>query len=345
MLKAFFAIMGFVFISVMLVVGLITHRDAGRLFAPNVVIIAPLYGDDALFFSQAEIERLSASFPSYGISAASAGSAVISTQTTQVRATMHYASAAFFYVHYMNIVEGSPPQEHTNGLLLSELLAWRLFGGFDVTGVTVWAFGEPLVVSGVAAGGNIGYAAWLPGSFAPNAPKTTIYVRFPAYCIVSAHAVPREMLGFGGHEEYMMLDVNRYIEAIGIRNRLALYALWIIGLALCVRWLIGAAMLSNEKRLCKRACALLALVACGALLSVYVLFDGASGIIYALPNLSDENASLVGFVFGWVDKPPAEFISPNLARLFELNSRANIAFFGAVAAAVFGLGLAMRIKI
>ena len=76
----------------------------------------------------------------------------------------------------------------------------------------------------------------------------------------------------------------------------------------------------------------LALTGCAALLSVYVLQGGVGGVLYALPNLSDANVSLHGFIFGWVDMPPGEFVSPNLVRLFELNARANYAFFAAVAA-------------
>ena len=332
-----FAILCFAMLAVSLVVGLLAHRDAGRLFSPNVVFVAPLYDDAALFFSRGEIERLIASFPAYEIYAVGTESTVISAQATQVRATVYYVPPAFFNIFFLNITEGGPPREYTNSLMLSELLAWRLFGGFNVTGITVWVLNEPFVISGVVEGDGLGYAAWLPGSFAPTMPLPSIYIRFPYYNIVDAHVVPREMLGFRNHNEYMILDINRYIEAMGIRNRLVLYVLWVVGLVWAVLNFSRIVLQVKEKLPNKREFAKLALTGCVALFSVYVLLDGIGGIIYALPNLSDANASLSGFIFGWVDMPPAEFIPPNLARLFELNARANFAFFSALAAVFFAI--------
>ena len=314
-------------LSALLIFGLLTYRDAGRLFAPNVVIVTPLYDDAALFFSQAEIERFYATYPAYEISTIATGSAIISTPTMQVRASVFYASSPFFSVHFVDIIEGTNPQDGTNSVLLSELLAWRLFGGFNVVGVTVRIFDEPFVVSGVAAGGDVGYVAWLPRIAAQGMAIQSIFIRFPNYCQVSAFAVPREMLGFRSHDDYMILDINRFMEAINIRNRLVLYVLWLVGLA----WSVGSLLKilqAKEKRFAMREYSELAFKLGFAVLSIYVLVTGVSGIIYALPNLSYENASLFGFILGWVDMPPDEFLLPNIERLFELNSRANFIFLG-----------------
>ena len=334
-LRAILALLSIALLFASLVVGLLAHRDAGRLFAPNIVFVAPLYDDGTLFFSQTEIERFMANFPAYEISAVTTGTAVLSSQTAQVRAKVFYASSAFYNAHFIDIIEGSPPQDYTNSVLLCELLAWRLFGGFNVTGITVWALGEPFVVSGVAAVDDIGYAAWLPSSARPDMPMSSIYIRFPYYNIVNAIAVPREMLGFRNHDEYMMLDINRYIGAIGIRNRLVLYVLWMIGLAWAFLRLSRAVVQVKEEQPNRREYAIHALVACFAILSAYVLFTEAADIIYALPNLSATNTSLTDFVFGWIDLPPVEFLPPNIIRLVELNARANIAFFCALASAFF----------
>ena len=345
MLRVLLVVLGFALLAVSLVVGLLAYRDAGRLFARDVVFVAPLYYDSALFFSGGEIERFGASFPDYVITAVGMESTVINTQTKHVRATVYYASLAFYSLHFMCIVEGGPPQEHTNSLMLSEILAWRLFGGFNVTGVTVWAFGEPFVVSGVVEGDDLGYIAWLPGSFAPGMPLPSLYIRLPYYNIVDAHVVPREMLGFRDPGEFLILDINRYIKAIGLRNRLALYALWIVGFVWAILGFSRIILQVKNKQPERVEFAKLAFAGCIALLSAYVLLEGIGGVIYALPNLSYANASLLGFIFGWVDMPPAEFISPNLARLFELNTRANLAFFFALAAAALSFGMVNNTKL
>ena len=325
------AMLSVVLLTIMLVIGLLSYRDAGRLFESNVVFVAPLYVDDALFFSQTEIERLRAIHPAYEISAISKDSTVISSQTMQVRATVFYTSSTFYNTHFMEIIEGSTPQDYTNSILLSESLAWRLFGGFNVTGVTLWVFNEPFVVSGVARENNANYAAWLPSSFAPNMLVQSFYIRFPFHCIASVHAVPREMLSSRNHEEYLILDIHRFSEAIGIRYRLVLYAIWLMVLVWAIFRLIKIASQIKEVRPNKREFAKHALIAGFAILSVYVLYTGATNIIYALPNLSDAHTSLTGFFFGWVNMPPEEFVSANLIRLMELNARANAAFFGGLA--------------
>lgn len=60
----------------------------------------------------------------------------------------------FFYFHPLSLRSGSYISERDlmdDLVILDEIMAWRLFGGTDLTGMTVTINGEPFVVSGVVA--------------------------------------------------------------------------------------------------------------------------------------------------------------------------------------------------
>lgn len=72
--------------------------------------------------------------------------------TAQVEATG--VGGDFFYFHPLRLRSGSYISERDlmdDLVVLDETMAWRLFGGVDLTGMTVTINGEPFVVSGVVA--------------------------------------------------------------------------------------------------------------------------------------------------------------------------------------------------
>ena len=344
MFRDIIAVLCIILISAMLLVGFFAYRDAGRLFDQNVVYVAPLYDDAVLFFGLADVERFRTSFPQHEISHLVSGSAVIQSQINQARASVVFASCGYYRAHFMHFKEGAPPVDFTSSVLLSEQLAWRLFGGFDVVGVPVWIHGQSFVVSGVVTGDNMGYTAWLPHSAGQHVQFSSLFIRFPYYNSVDKRVVPRETLR-ANSDEYMILDINRFVEAIYIRNRLILYLTWLVLLV----WVLGRSYRFYKTTLQKDVIdanvnvlwrikdktdsigklVLLPFAAGFALLSVYVIFAGAIDIISTLPNFALADESLTGYLFGRVDLPPGNFLSPNLQSLFELNARANTAFFSA----------------
>ena len=349
MLRVVVAFICIIIASSMLIVGFNAQKDARRLFSQNVVYIAPLYDDTTLFFSAAYVERLRTNFPQYEISHLSSGSAMIHSQINQARASVVFTSHGYYNAHFLYFREGAPPMDFSNAVLLSELLAWRLFGGFNVVGVIVWIHGEPFVVSGVVKGDNMGYTAWLPQSADRAMQITSLIVRFPYYNAVTSRVVPREMLGGRNLAEYMILDINRFVEAINLRNRLILYFVWLVLLT----WVLGKSYRFyrsslqedvinknvNEFRLKNttgsiRKFVVLSFAAGFAFLSVYVIFTGAIDILIALPNFALADESFMNYLFGLVYLPPEKFLSPNMQHLIELNIRANIAFLGAFCAII-----------
>lgn len=78
----------------------------------------------------------------------------VSTDYGSAELTALGAGGDFFYFHPLPLRSGSYIAERDlmdDLVVLDEVMAWRLFGGIDLTGMTVYINAEPFVVSGVVA--------------------------------------------------------------------------------------------------------------------------------------------------------------------------------------------------
>lgn len=84
------------------------------------------------------------------------GSAKVSVTTEHGSAELSAFGVGgdFFYFHPLRLRSGAYISERDlmdDLVVLDEVMAWRLFGGVDLTGLTLYINGEPFLVSGVAA--------------------------------------------------------------------------------------------------------------------------------------------------------------------------------------------------
>ena len=329
-----FVTANFAILCVLLVVGLFTYLEAGRLYADNVIFISPIHDDARLHFTPSELESIRASFPNYEIITAGSISAVFRGSVMQARGDVIFTSPGYYSIHFLDIVEGSLPQGYANSVLLSEPLAWRLFGARNVTGLVVWMGDEPYTVSGVAAEGSSNYTAWMHESAAPAMSVSSIYVRLQEHSEADAFGVPREILlhVFQNPNEFAILDVNKYVEAMGMRNGIVLHLLWIFVLVVAMQKLGTYCSRIAKKEGLRSDVPKAAVAALFVLVAAYVLFVGINELILLLPNLSMPEVTFRGFLFGWFTQPPLQAMSPAFLRLMELNTRMNFVFFGSLIA-------------
>ena len=332
MVRLIFAVANFILLGAFLMVGFFAQREAGRLYADNIIFIAPLYEDTNLHFTPSELENIRINFPNYEIVTSTSVSAVFRGSVMQVRGDIIFTSPGYHNIQLLTLLEGARPQGYTNSVLLSEQLAWRLFGGLNVTGLSVWLGSEPYVVSGVALGSQTGYTAWIHASAAPGMSVSSLYVRLPWHNDADAFGVPRELLANTGRNpnEFAILDINRYVEAIGMRNGIVILLIWFIGIVFAVWKLAELAPRIAARENLQAGVPKTVVAACFVLVAAFVLFSGVNELILLLPNLSLQDVSLVDFVFGWFDMPPFHVVSPAFLRLVELNSRVNLIFFGSL---------------
>ena len=109
-------------------------------------------GLDAKFIEQSleAPENGSLYTDTYGGSA----SVTISSDYGSAEVTAMGVGGDFFYFHPLQLRSGSYIAERDlmdDLVVLDEVMAWRLFGGIDLTGLTVYINEEPFVVSGVVA--------------------------------------------------------------------------------------------------------------------------------------------------------------------------------------------------
>lgn len=82
------------------------------------------------------------------------GQVTVSTEYGTASVTALGVGGDFFYFHPLRLRSGSYFSQRDlmdDLVVLDEVMAWRLFGGTDLTGMTVYIDGEPFVVSGVVA--------------------------------------------------------------------------------------------------------------------------------------------------------------------------------------------------
>lgn len=81
-------------------------------------------------------------------------SVTVSTDYGTASVTAFGVGGDFFYFHPLQLRSGAYISERDlmdDLVVLDEVMAWRLFGGVNLTGMTVYINGEPFVVSGVVA--------------------------------------------------------------------------------------------------------------------------------------------------------------------------------------------------
>jgi len=316
-----------------LIVGMYTHVAARRYFAPDVIYIAPMLNESHLHWSIDDIDALQRQYRDYSISAESRGNVFISSSTNQASTTVVYTDAAYFSTHFMDFIEGNRWLEDANAIVLNQTLAWRLFGSGNIVGQAVVINHRPYIVTGVVRQGSHvagEYLAWKPRNASPAPlPVTALYIRANNYNLVDVAVYTREMLTRQQRNpaNYAIVDINRYIEAIGLRNRIFLYILWLSILIAMVRVCMRKHYKFNSRVILGYIPPVV-----GVLLASHILYSGVNDILYWLPNLSIPGTSVIDSITNANLLPPDGYLSFGLYRMSYLNRIGNVAWIvGAIA--------------
>lgn len=326
-----FAVLNLLLLAGGIGVGAYAYVAAGRYFAHGIIYIAPRLNESRLHWSMEDVAAAERRFTDFTFSGESRGSVLMASSTHQVVSTVFYVEGSYFGMHFMEFIEGNRWQEDANALVINEALAWRLFGGGDIAGLHVEIGGRPYVVAGVVrqGRGGGGYMAWMPRAASPvPLPVTALYLHAHNYNLVDAAVVPAEILRaqFRTAAEYAVVDINRFVEGMGVRYRLLVYAVLIYVIILLTRAALRHMSMKSV------------LPAAGALVCLAALLTGINEILYWLPNLADPETSVTGSITGMGILPPDGYLSFGLRRLSELNRMGNAAWLaGAVGFVCFSV--------
>jgi len=258
--------------------GLYAYRTAHRYVPEDIFLIAPL---SDMYILNA---NSTASPINTDVIRISRGTAIVTAGDRQAQITTFFSDAEYFEINFMNFIEGgawSESEEDIPLIILNEALAWYLFGGMDITGLIIRVEGDSFPyekfyrIIGIVRTDDT-FTAWLPKA-AHSVNISALYLR---------------------EYQYGAVDISRYIEGIGMRHRILLYAVWLYIIILLFM------TKSFSLRIASLVCAVL-------------LLAGINDILLWLPNLANPNASI------FINLPPEEYLSYGLRRVSRLNGYAN----------------------
>lgn len=274
-----FIILNGLLLTASLAVAFYTHRAAGRYLVSNTLAIIPYNHFDAADAATAEQNNIT-----------------ITKGDRQVSSIAIFCNPAYFDIHFMHFIEGGPwhiVENQSQLVILNEALAWYLFGGADITGLTVEIDSTFFQIIGVVRQ-SAEYMAWLPNG-SRNQPPTSLYLHRDYYA-----PIPEQI--------YTSIDVNRYIESISQRFRILFYMMLLYLLAIFVQkakatphWWIGVAV-------------------------CLTMFININDFILWLPNLSGGIAVVFSDLTNIGVLPPERYLSYGLRQIGRLNSFANYAW-------------------
>jgi len=318
--------------SVAVVHGMRAVAAAGAVFARGVVAAVPVSAGSSYEFSVEDIaafqgERAEDTF-SFAVNRMDA----VSTDTASVSALLTYTNSPYAEMVHFDFLCGAfwtAPYEAANVAVISEALAWKLFGSFNVAGNEIVVESRCYTVQGVARQTGGRYEAWLPYASAEGmGGAPVLYMKPSAYHAVDSHFAVRDALAAMGKHAglYDIIDTTTYAGNMRYRTQMALLLCGLCGIGLIVRVVIGSVLRLRKAGAWKvfmyGALPGLAVVTCLALWQLVrfpfhaVLFDGAlTEVLFNVQAISESTAG---------QRP--------LAQLAAANASANMAFITACAA-------------
>ena len=326
-----FILLNMLLVAASLGVGFHVYRASGRYFARDVVYIAPRLNERHLHFSMTDIDLLTRMYPGHAFAAVNRGSARIAASTHEAVATVIYTDGFYFGIHALDFIEGGQAAEGLNAIVINQALAWRLFGNTDnIVGLTVWIGDSPYIVTGVVWQDHEDrFTAWMTRPAGITGYATALYIQpnIPDPLTINQ---AREMLTHNLRQrldDYAIVDINRYVESMGIRHQMLLYILWACVMIFFVR--IAWRRVKNLDKKSTGSIVGVLLPVLATAICMYIL-TGVNDILLWLPNLSDPHISVFESISTVGMLPPDGYLPYGLSRLSTLSRYANYAFIAGV---------------
>lgn len=186
------------------------------------------------YFSAEDIRRLQAKYPAMQITYEVAITADIKANHHICGSMVIGTNEEYPSLYPMTFIRGSFWRGEMNrkSVVVNETLAWKLFGGSDVTGEYLELSGEKYRVCGVARKGGEQPAAWIEGEDKQGSRSLTpsIYIRNTAGEDFQAkQEIQRALAWIGKNGGYRIAGMGRYTDGIVQRP--------VFLLALCFAWI------------------------------------------------------------------------------------------------------------
>jgi hypothetical protein len=305
----------------------IIAQASARYLSDGVFYVYPrrVFGNT---FTAGDITRLETELRFNGaeVSYEAVGGGQLASELMSAYATLVYTDPGYVDMNRQVFADGYYFGEQQQGLeiiVLSEALAWKLFGSADVAGMTVTMDGVEHTIAGVIgqeAVGEENFFAWVPlRRNTPDAYAESLYIRPQGYDKIAGYrlvsdaiaAIPKDV------RNYRIVDINEYCLSIARRPVLCLSVMGVYAAVVLVFKIARLLRAELIKRSLSGSVSIIAGIALCAVILYFVNFDiwvpGFDGGGQLFTTLT--NAGLL---------PGSDYLPYNLLRLKTLNAYSNI---------------------
>jgi len=298
---------------------------AGRYVQQDVVVIMPIINEPGRMFTQANVENAAWDFSGQA-ELEYLSTAWVYNDNTRAIAQISATGREYFHMVFTPFADGGPWQnDYEQGTVISESLAWALFGSHDVVGLTVRIGDELYTIVGVAqdiAEATMDGFAWVPRSDMTYT-GNIIYLRLSSYDPITAYLSATDMLTAMNHrpQDYIITDINVFIGNITMRAQILLAIAGVAVIFFTAKLTYRLARQSKTKTdWVVSAAAILAVVGVTAFILPHLSID-----LWIPAFAGDGIIGYTQLIFNMGLLAPRQYLPGNLAALYDLNFRANVA--------------------
>ncbi|MCL2415837.1 MAG: ABC transporter permease [Defluviitaleaceae bacterium] len=233
------------------------HIRAKGYMQHDIMVVTPVINNTSAMFSRARVEETADNFDGRietielsGIFMQNPGNGNTAFAHTII------TGQNYFNMTHTEFAGGEPWQHNKgNDIVLCTSLAWRLFGSIDVVGLAVDIGNTRYTVSGITetesgiqAPGQFHGFAWMPSDINNPGQASILLLQPRNYNRLNSHLdTVRFITDLGLHSQnYIITDINVYIESINIRGKVLLGFAGFCFVA-AATWYIWK-MIKNERR-------------------------------------------------------------------------------------------------
>lgn len=305
--------------------------EVKKYFEKDIICVMPVINDNSYYFKPEDIEALEESECIGAYATERMVNTVVMAGQTRAFAKMAAVSPGYFDIYRMQFINGGlwgKGQASERFIVLSESLAWTLFGNVNAVGLTVTINDEEYTVTGVAAQGDVsknnGFC-WVPQADNADTDTGAVMYKHNNYNLLDAHIDTEALLSSMNRNprDYTITDLNVYAESVAMRGRLLLFLFNLYFLVLIVLHIFRLGRNTAKKKEGIWVFILFTVISAAAV----VFIANRAAFELWVPAFAGEG--IKGYaqaLFNYGLLAPQRYLSYNLSMLQSINQNANIAF-------------------
>jgi len=295
----------------------------------DIIYIAPVFNSEGNYFSQRDIEQLGEILSDGLLSYERIDNDAVKAGNKSAYGKSIYTNHSYFEMNNINFIYGGGwPESYESArvVVLSEALAWELFGSLNVVGNFVEIDNADYEICGVSAQSNpeSGGFLWLPFENSESAGFSGVYLKDGKYNKLGSVLKVQEALGEIGklQRDYHITDMNQYRSNMLLRLIITVLALLSFAVMHMAFKIFSEIETANKKFFLIANGVLIVIL--GMCIAVIVPFIKAN---IWVTDVSFSMKSFANLLLNTGALPAKEYLPYFLVEQAGLNEKSNIAFF------------------